>query len=203
MLDLSISTADFTCLVFTALGIATAILWLKYTDLPHSLDMTIGMLTLGNLGMLLGWWIDNDFTVIKAGDCCACGAGIADVYVKPWMSIGMLVFANVAMIYLVRQPRDDSRWCRTSMFTGGNIGMGVGLLIGGRLGEIAETGSVPVTAAGQFHRHDGRHGSRHVDRQGTHALDDFAGGRGQAPDNRDSSPGRSQNRPGRAIESYS
>ncbi len=149
LLDLPVHTAIFTCLVFAALGITIASLWLKWPDLPHWLEMTIGMLTLGNLGMLLGWWIDNDFSPLAGPGCCVC-EGVADAYLKPWMSIGMLVFANAEMINFGRRPHVESAMCKTSMFTGGNAGMLVGMLLGGWLGAKIETDSIAAAAIVSF-----------------------------------------------------
>jgi heavy metal translocating P-type ATPase len=89
--------------------------------LPHTVDMCVGMLTLGNLGMLLGWWADAGFTPLVCPHCCSC----ADPLAKPWMWVGMLVLANAAML----RPGPH----RLAMLTGGNVGMLLGMYAGGRL----------------------------------------------------------------------
>jgi hypothetical protein len=62
--------------------------------------MTLAMLGPGNVGMLLGWWMDAGFgPVMKEGVCLCCSArhyfgssgGI------PWMYVGMLVFGVPTM----------------------------------------------------------------------------------------------------------
>jgi heavy metal translocating P-type ATPase len=146
LLDLSLSTGAFTCLAFLALGVAIAFVWLQWSEMPHWLDMTIGMLTLGNLGMLLGWWIDNDFMALAGPSGCECGGKLAQGILKPWMSIGMLIFANTAMIYFVRGLHTATSGRKISMFAGGNAGMVAGMLLGGWLGTNVVTNSITAAA---------------------------------------------------------
>ena len=129
--------------IFVTLGLTTACLWFRWSNIPHWLDMTIGMLTLGNLGMLLGWWADNGFARLPTG-CCECTNALRDGLLKPWMPIGMLVFASLAMVFLRRRGPSEMRWCKTSMFGGGNVGMVAGMLLGGRASTLAETNSVSL-----------------------------------------------------------
>ena len=110
-------------LPFALVGIVLAVAWHRW-PVPHWLDMCFGMLTLGNLGMLLGWWADNGFAPLACAHC-ACATSM-----KPWMWVGMLLFANAAMLWLGRAPV-TARCHSIAMYTGGNVGMVVGMLAGG------------------------------------------------------------------------
>jgi len=101
--------------------------WQRRPDLSHTLDMTFGMFTLGNLGMVLGWWYDLGFQPAVCAQCCSCAELRAD---RLGMWIGMVVFANVAMIGLGRRamPGGSHPW---AMFIGGNLGMLLGMAVGG------------------------------------------------------------------------
>ena len=79
----------------------------RWATIPHTLDMCFGMLTLGNLGMLLGWWADNGFAPLHEGSA-RLRRGDARGQ-KPWMWVGMLVFANAAMLWLARRPAAGAR----------------------------------------------------------------------------------------------
>ncbi len=108
------------------LGGVLAVGWQRRPTLSHTADMAFGMLTVGNLGMLAGWWIDAGFAPLACADCCSC----ADPLGKPGMWVGMLVAANAAMLWLGhRRPAGDHA---VAMFTGGNVGMLVGMAAGGR-----------------------------------------------------------------------
>jgi heavy metal translocating P-type ATPase len=119
-------------LVASALvGVLLARVWYRWRLQPHWFDMTVGMLTLGNFGMLLGWLADNRFRPLQAGDCCACVEVVRGNFSTPWMWLGMLAFANVAMCFPRR--RDHAGHSRVAMFTGGNLGMILGMVAGGWL----------------------------------------------------------------------
>jgi hypothetical protein len=124
---------------FPLVGVVLAGAWRRYR-VPHAADMAFGMLTLGNLGMLLGWWADNGFGPLRCAKC-AC----ADLQ-KPWMWLGMLVFANAAMKWLAREPVTDG--CHSlAMYTGGNVGMAVGMIAGGWVSKLAEVEGVGAAFA--------------------------------------------------------
>ena len=112
---------------FGLAGLVVGYTWLRWATIPHALDMAVGMLTLGNLGMLAGWWADAGFRPLPAGGCPAC-AGDSGL----WMWAGMLVGANAAMLGLGRRPLPGGPHT-PAMFTGGNAGMVLGMLAGGRL----------------------------------------------------------------------
>jgi P-type Cu+ transporter len=137
---------------FALLGGLLAYLWSRWSTIPHWLDMTFGMLTLGNLGMLLGWWADSGFAPLHDGSCRACVEAMRSGIMKPWMWFGMLVFANFAMLRLARRalPRGGNHVA--AMFTGGNLGMVFGMLAGGLAAAQIEmttvAGSATVAALG-------------------------------------------------------
>lgn len=100
--------------------------WARARVVPHELDMCFGMLTLGNLGMLLGWWADTGFAPL---DCARCACASLQT---PWMWVGMLVLSNVAMNWCARGAA-PGRAHAVAMYTGGNAGMVAGMIAGGQL----------------------------------------------------------------------
>ncbi|HSQ54949.1 MAG TPA: HAD-IC family P-type ATPase, partial [Gemmata sp.] len=124
---------------FTVAGIGLSYLWNRWESIPHTLDMCFAMLTLGNLGMLLGWWADSGFTPLE-GRCRDCIAILQTGAIRaPWMWVGMLLFANAAMLGLARRPSGRSRMHTIAMFTGGNLGMVLGMIAGARCAVEIET----------------------------------------------------------------
>jgi hypothetical protein len=112
---------------FVFVGLFAAYLWCRWI-MPHALDMCIGMLSFGNLGMLLGRWADNGFGPISSDGCCHCViAGKS----QPWMWLGMLAFANVAMIWFGQGRIRPNARHMAAMFSGGNLGMVLGMIVGG------------------------------------------------------------------------
>jgi hypothetical protein len=133
---------------FALVGAVLAVAWHR-RPVPHWLDMCFGMLTCGNLGMLIGWWADNGFAALHDHGCCACVEAMRDGVMKPWMWVGMLAFANVAMRWLGRNP--VPRGCHAlAMWTGGNAGMVVGMLAGGWGAAQFLTASVTSAVATSF-----------------------------------------------------
>ncbi|HEV3143894.1 MAG TPA: cation-translocating P-type ATPase [Gemmataceae bacterium] len=124
MLSVSPATATLLITVFAACGIILTGLWYRWRDIPHHLDMAFDMITLGNLGMLFGWWVDLHFQTFPACPaCCANPAG-------SWgMWSGMLLAANLAMGLLGRRNYDAS-WRE---WLGCNLGMCAGMIIGGSI----------------------------------------------------------------------
>jgi len=116
---------------FALLGIAIGLLWNRWATIPHTIDMCVGMLTLGNLGMLLGWWADNGFSAIPETGCCHCVEAFRAGVMQPWMWLGMLFFSNVAMLALPRQPLALGSTHTIAMYSGGNLGMVAGMITGG------------------------------------------------------------------------
>ena len=126
-----------------SLAIVLAAGWHRRSGLSHTADMAFGMLTVGNLGMLLGWWADNGLAPLTCADCCACATFDPDTL---GMWVGMLVFANAAMLGLGRRPLPGGNHT-TAMFTGGNVGMIAGMWAGGWASGFAPVAGVPVAAA--------------------------------------------------------
>jgi heavy metal translocating P-type ATPase len=120
--------------------------WFRAQNVPHWLDMSFGMLTLGNLGMLLGWWADNGFARLHDAGCCSCVEAMRAGLFKPWMLVGMLVGANLAMFCLARRPAFVAPRCAIAMYTGGNVGMILGMLAGGWSAAGIEMDSVSHAA---------------------------------------------------------
>ena len=128
--------------------IATAI-WIRWASIPHGLDMGFGMLTLGNLGMLLGWWMDNGFGPLREAGCRECLEAIVRGTTAPGMGIGMLLFGNVAMFALGRRSLPLGRHA-AAMLTGGNLGMILGMIGGGWCAAQWEWASVLAAVLGSF-----------------------------------------------------
>jgi hypothetical protein len=127
---------------FTLGGVALAYMWGRWATVPHWFDMAFGMLTLGNLGMLAGWWADAGFAPLGAGACCCCAAEVT-----PWMWVGMLLGANLAMLGLGRRRLPLDRAHLAAMFTGGNAGMVAGMMAGGWLAARVAVETVPLSFA--------------------------------------------------------
>jgi hypothetical protein len=134
---------------FAVVGAALAFVWSRWAAIPHRLDMCVGMLTLGNLGMLLGWWADNGFAPLADAHCPACAAAVSETLAAPGMWLGMLVAANAAMLWLGRRPLPPGPHS-TAMFTGGNVGMVGGMLAGGWCAAQLGAESVPAAVAVGF-----------------------------------------------------
>jgi heavy metal translocating P-type ATPase len=131
---------------FAGFGVTLAWLWHRWGSIPHVLDMAFGMLTLGNLGMLLGWWADNDFSPVACPVCCSTGSLLS----RPWMWVGMLAFANGAMVWLGRRPLPRGTGHVLAMFTGGNVGMVLGMVAGGWCAAQIETSHITLAVAAHF-----------------------------------------------------
>ena len=133
---------------FALTGTALSLVWRRYA-VPHWLDMCFGMLTLGNLGMLLGWWADNGFAALHDHGCCMCVEAMRGGAMKPWMWVGMLAFANVAMRWLGKCGVTTG--CHSvAMWTGGNVGMVLGMLAGGWCAAQFETARMTLAVAVSF-----------------------------------------------------
>lgn len=130
-------------------GLAVGTLWLRWTTMPHTVEMGLGMLTLGNLGMLLGWWADNGCAPLHDGGCCGCVQALREGLLKPWMWLGMLIGANAAMVWLVR-PALRRRSHTFAMYTGGNLGMVIGMAAGAAAATWIELDSVVGAASLSF-----------------------------------------------------
>jgi hypothetical protein len=133
---------------FAVVGSSLAFVWWRF-EVPHWVDMCFGMLTLGNLGMLFGWWADNGFAALHEGGCCHCVEAMRSGVMKPWMWVGMLVFANVAMRWFGRGPAQ--RGCHAfGMWTGGNAGMVFGMIAGGWCAAQFQTANMAAAVAASF-----------------------------------------------------
>jgi len=130
---------------FALAGHLLARAWLRWDAIPHTLDMCFGMLTLGNLGMLLGWWADQGFAPLHDHGCRECVETMRDGVIRsPGMWAGMLLLANAAMLGLLRHRNHGGTRHELAMYTGGNLGMVVGMIAGGWCAAQLETASVAV-----------------------------------------------------------
>jgi hypothetical protein len=135
---------------FAAVGAVLGSVWRRWSTIPHLLDMCVGMLTLGNLGMLFGWWADAGFAPMADSGCCHCVAAMREGVGRPWMWLGMLVGANVAMFRLRRSDSPLPQRHALGMATGGNLGMVLGMLAGGCCVDQLTVASVSLAAAMSF-----------------------------------------------------
>jgi heavy metal translocating P-type ATPase len=129
LLDLAGTPAHWVAAAFAIAGCSLGWLWYQWDRIPHWLDMTIGMVTFANLGMIFGWWADLGFGPAQTCSCC-CSGSLSGV----GMWAGMLLLGNLAMALGLRRPLDpeSAASCRWAMFTGGNIGMILGMFATGR-----------------------------------------------------------------------
>ena len=134
--------------------IALALLIIRFSRVfPAWLDMTIAMLSVGGLGMNLGWLIDLNFdSAFQNGTLAACC--IIDKTMESsshWMYALMLIVGVPAMYLLRRGPiRFNLRqWCCTGMLILGVPGMCFGMWAGAQLstGLTEYRGQTQVVAA--------------------------------------------------------
>jgi len=130
-------------LAATALLVAGVLL--AWRRLPVSVDMPLAMLTVGGLGMTLGWWADLGFgsaaTAHGAGSafCTAPGGGHGHGLLS-WMNAGMLASGLPAMRWLQRDAaaaRCGARACLVAA-----PWMVLGMELGARAAGVA-AGIVP------------------------------------------------------------
>ena len=128
LLDVSGPIARWTIAGFAIAGCGLGWLWYQWERIPHWIDMTIGMLTLGNLGMLLGSWVDLGFAPATS---CRCGCTTPPQGIGMWL--GMLLLGNLAMALGLRHASvgENTAACLWAMFGGGNLGMIVGMFVAG------------------------------------------------------------------------
>jgi P-type Cu+ transporter len=115
------------------LGIALWLVWPWLRAHPQW-QMAVTMLTVGNLGMLLGWWADAGFgPIIRDGVClCGCpkssmGAGLFERFST--MHVGMMLAGFPLMLWLQDPAQSlfrslSGRWLHALWIT---VGMGVGM----------------------------------------------------------------------------
>jgi heavy metal translocating P-type ATPase len=143
LMNLSWSWGILLLLTWILGGLGIARFWSRSTRMDHRLDMIVGMLTLGNLGMILGWWADHRFQPLEGNGCCQ--NLVLHGEFSPWMWMGMLLLGNLAMRFLERPDTVRAPNCRLSMFTGGNIGMFVGMILGGFLFHLVDSRSIAIS----------------------------------------------------------
>jgi hypothetical protein len=122
---------------------AVALLIIRYRDrLPAWADMTLAMLSIGGLGMNLGWWMDLHFNpAVQNGlvrSCCMARKAMQSTgpeATSHWMYWLMLLLGVPAMYVLRRGPIffDWRKWCCTGMLLLGVPGMCFGMWAGAQL----------------------------------------------------------------------
>ncbi|MEZ6139407.1 MAG: cation-translocating P-type ATPase [Zavarzinella sp.] len=116
------------------IGLMLTYWWFHHENISPSLDMAFGMLTWGNLGMTFGWWYDQKFQV--PAEICHCSWNLAQLWNQPGMWLGMILACNLAMILLPRRSHWSVPFCAWSMFTGGNLGMVLGMIAGSQVVQL-------------------------------------------------------------------
>ena len=121
--------------LFSLVGWRMANAWFLNKSISHWLDMSFGMLTFGNLGMVSGWWVDTAFGT-STSNSCPCETFFIDfnwhsVTSHTGMLVGMLIAGTLAMAFAGRRSLPRGWTCPSAMLTGGNAGMLLGMLVGG------------------------------------------------------------------------
>jgi Cu+-exporting ATPase len=141
----SIGGALMLAAVFFMAALSTLRFWPRWTGVL-GWQMGVGMLALGNLAMLLGWWADAGFEAIVRDGACLCGCAKSEmgkglVARFNWMQAGMVLGALPAMFW-VRDPAAPSFWSSARRLRHA-VWMTAGML-GGMLGAGAVMSEFPV-----------------------------------------------------------
>ncbi len=145
ILGLSTEWVLLLTLVFAGCGIFLAWVWNRTSQLDHVWDMSIGMLTLGNLGMTFGWWFDLKFGAIQCQNCCNCLSFLKGDFSHAGMWIGMLLTCNLAMLFLGKRTHDCKHTHHPiSMYLFGNVGMLLGMIGGAYALGLVQTSSSAI-----------------------------------------------------------
>lgn len=139
VLALLLDLGGLTVAAVFALSIALG-LWVAQVAprLAAWCDHWMAMLTVGGLGMTLGWWIDMGFASPLldgvARPCCAVASRLmgADGPHSAWMYALMILFGLPAM-YLMRRSQvafSWKRWCCVAPIALGVPGMCLGMFVG-------------------------------------------------------------------------
>lgn len=129
---LPLATSAWVCAVFLILGILTARYQARHPEVDRFARMTFAMLSLGNWGMILGWWADAGFGPVSMG-CPGCDARdfhlTASFAAMPWMNLGMVLLGVPPMLL----DRDAGRGGLSRLALGllSTAGMIVGMAFGG------------------------------------------------------------------------
>ncbi len=117
------------------LSFAILVLWFCWESLPHWLDMSIAMFAWGNWGMYFGWW--GDRLIAPDSSCCCCLESIWKLdHFWSGMWLGMSICGNLAMWLFQRRKHSELPYCFLAMFTGGNVGMIAGMILGGQYSQL-------------------------------------------------------------------
>jgi hypothetical protein len=119
---------------FAVGGGLLALLWRRWVTMPHWLDMSFGMASVGTLGMYFGIWSDHQFGVVS------------DLDSKFWTYGCMLFACNLAMLVLMHHVHHHrlTDVGFLSMMIGGNGGMILGMQVGKRIVDLFPTPPAPL-----------------------------------------------------------
>lgn len=131
--DLKAPAALVVLIAMTAMAL---LIHTRADRLPAWADMTLAMVSVGGLGMNLGWWIDLNFAsaVVNGAAMSCCGlSGQGTMPGHPWMYAGMLALGVPAMYLLRRTPEYFSlrRGCCLGTLLVGVPAMCIGMNLGG------------------------------------------------------------------------
>lgn len=142
------------------LGIFVVLTWLVIRTagrLPAWADMLLGMISLGGLGMNLGWWADGGFaSAVQGGSMVSCCTSVMQASVghqSHWMYWGMLLLGVPAMYLLRWVPERFSvrRWCCMGPLLIGTpamiFGMWTGAIVASRFVELSLNAQVVASYA--------------------------------------------------------
>ena len=141
---LSLLSTAITVAAAAAITVALLGYWRRT---PAWADMTVAMITLGGLGMTLGWWADLGFAP-AAGHHMAHHAQHNHLQLLSWMNAGMLALGVPAM-FLLRHtavPFDLRRFCCGGMLVIGVPAMVAGMMAGYILSRALAAGLAPSIA---------------------------------------------------------
>jgi hypothetical protein len=129
---LPVAASAWVCAGFLGLGILTARYQPRNPEVDRFARMTFAMLSLGNWGMILGWWADAGFAPVSMG-CPGCDARdfhlTASLAGMPWMNLGMVLLGVPPMLL----DRDAGRGGLSRLALGllSTAGMIAGMAFGG------------------------------------------------------------------------
>ncbi len=129
--QLSLLLSAWVCGVLVAMGIWVARYRPKSREVDRFANMTFAMLSLGNWGMILGWWADAGFAPVSMG-CPGCDAEdfrLSAIAAMPWMNLGMVLLGVPPM--LLEREAGRTGLSRAALGFLSTAGMIVGMAFGG------------------------------------------------------------------------
>jgi magnesium-transporting ATPase (P-type) len=133
-----------------ALGAFSAATWYmlrRSSRLSAWADMTLAMISIGGLGMNLGWWADLGFTsAVRDGVAMSCCHAPQQISSWHWMYVGMIALGVPAMYLLRQTPERFSwrRWCCVGPLVLGVPGMCAGMWVGSLTAQALPLGDPSI-----------------------------------------------------------